>query len=292
MATMGLDALKVFQVVAQAQSFTRAAQQLGQDKSQVSRTVRALEASLKTALLVRTTRSVRTTSEGEALLHRITPLLVGLEQAARAVPDLAQAPSGEVVVTATADLGRALLAPALVAFRARYPEVRVKVLLGEALLDLMGQGVDLALRVGRPGGQAVVARKLGELDAGFFASPGYLQRRGALERPEQLASHERLWPTPPKGQRAFAPGQPPQAPSVECADFGLLAELARGGGGVALLPTFLAARDVASGALVRVLPGLTLGGAPLYLVSRPLKPLPARVAALRAFLLEGLRLRG
>lgn len=286
MATARLDALKVFQVVAQAQSFTQAALQLRQDKSQVSRTVRALEATLRVVLLVRTTRSVRTTAEGAALLHRITPLLAGLEQAVSAVPDRADIPTGEVVIAATPDLGRALLAPALVSFRAKFPSVRVKVLLAHELASLWGSDVDLALRVGGPGGEGLVARKLGELAAGFFASPAYLERRGAPTRVEQLAMHEGLWPTPAKGQRAFAPKLIVVGAAVQCADFGLLAELARAGGGVALLPSFLAARDVATGRLVRVLPDFTLGSAPLYLVSRPRRPLAPRVEALRSHLLQ------
>jgi len=76
---------------------------------------------------------------------------------------------------------------------------------------------------------------------------------------------------------------------VQCADFSLLAELARLGAGVALLPTFLAARDVASGALARVLPQVSLADAPLYLVSRPMKPVPPRVKVLREWLLQHLR---
>jgi DNA-binding transcriptional LysR family regulator len=152
----------------------------------------------------------------------------------------------------------------------------------------MRQGVDLALRVGRPGGGSLVARRLGELEAAFFAAPAYLQRRGTPQKLEQLSAHDGLWPAPPKGQRSFAPGEQQPAAAIECADFGLLAEVAKAGGGIALLPTFLAAREVASGALVRVLPAVALGGAPLYLVSRPLRPLPARVAALRGYLLEAL----
>jgi DNA-binding transcriptional LysR family regulator len=178
------------------------------------------------------------------------------------------------------------VAPSLVRFRARYPAVRVRVELASGLVDLTRDGVDLALRVGRPGGASLIARRLGALTSGFFASPAYLKRRGAPTRPEHLADHEGLWPAPARGRRAFTPGSRPPAPAVSCEDFGLLAELARAGGGVALLPTFLAARDVASGSLVRVLPEVALGDAPLYLVSRPQRPLPPRVAALRAFLID------
>jgi DNA-binding transcriptional LysR family regulator len=233
---------------------------------------------------------VRLTADGEALLARVGPLLVGLGEALGAAPDRVEAPSGEVHVATTPDLGRALLAPALVGFRQRFSSVRVKVSLSHELVDLLRDGVDLALRVGRPGGDSFVARKVGELSAGFFAAPSYLARRGVPQRIEQMAAHDGLWPTPPKGQRSFAFGRAaPPPPAVECADFGLLAECARAGGGVALLPTLLAARDVATGALVRVLPEFSPGGAPLYLVSRQVRPAAPRVTALRAFLLEALR---
>jgi DNA-binding transcriptional LysR family regulator len=291
MTTVDLAALRSFQQVAQRGSFTRAAAQLGLDKSKVSRDVRALEASIKAVLLVRSTRSVRLTPEGEALFRRVAPLLAGIEEAVAAVPDQTAIPAGEVVLATTPEIGRELVAPSLVPFRARYPAVRVRVVLATQFVDLLSEGVDLALRVGRPGGGALVARKLTDLTAGFFAAPSYLRRRAAPARTEQLAEHECLWPTPPRGQRSFAPGLAPPPPSIDCADFGLLAEVARSGGGIALLPTFLAARDVAAGALVRLLPDISLMNAPLYLVSRPLRPLPPRVAALRSFLLEALLAR-
>ncbi len=286
-----MDALKVFLVVAQTQSFTRAAAQLGSDKSQVSRVVKGLEQELGVSLLVRSTRVVRVTPEGAALQRRIAPLLAELEAAVAAVPDQVELPSGEVVITTTPDLGRAVLAPALVGFRVRYPSVRVQVVLANELLDLLAARVDLALRVGRPGSEALVARKVGELNAGFYASHAYLERRGTPQRPEQLGDHETLWPTPPKGQRSFAPGEGTAPPAIECQDFGLLAEVARLGGGIALLPSFFAERDLHTGALVRVLPDFSLGGAPLYLVSRAVRSLPPRVTALRAFLLEALAQR-
>lgn len=286
--TVSFDALRVFQAVAEAQGFTRAAVKLGLDKAAVSRTVRALEASMQAALLVRSTRSVRLTPEGEALFRRVAPLLAGLEVAVTQVPERAAIPSGEVVLTTTPDLGRALVAPALASFRRRFPGVTVTVHLAHDVVDLMREGVDLALRVGRPGPGSAIARKVGELQAGFYASPEYLARRGVPESLEALAGHDGLWPSPPRGQKAFGVGAPPPSASVRCGDFGFLLELAKAGGGVALLPAFLAAREVAAGALARVLPATSLGGAPLYLVSRPLKPLPARVVALRQHLLEAL----
>jgi DNA-binding transcriptional LysR family regulator len=120
----------------------------------------------------------------------------------------------------------------------------------------------LAIRAGRPGSPTLVARKVGTLESGFFAAPAYLKRRGLPTKIEQLTEHETYWPMPARGQVALASEtHATPEPSVACSDFGLLAELARIGGGIALLPT-------------------------VYLVSRAPAELPPRVAALRKFLLE------
>jgi DNA-binding transcriptional LysR family regulator len=286
MTTNRLEALRVFRAVAELRSFTAAAQRLSMDKSHVSRTVRGLEVSLGVPLLVRTTRSVRATAEGEALLGRVGPALEEIDRALESTGDASAIPRGLVTVTTTIDLGQAWLAGALVRFRLSFPTIHVRVLLTNDVVDLSRADVDLAIRVGRPGSDHLVARKLGEVTAGFFASPAYLERRGTPTRLEQLTGHEGLWPMPPKGHRAFAPDAEPAPPAVTCADFSLLAEVARAGGGVALLPTMLAARHVAVGALVRVLPTFSAGAAPLFLVSRAARPVPARVAALRNHLLR------
>ncbi len=283
-----VDDLQSFVAVAQTNSFTKAAKRLCIDKSKVSRDVRAVEVLLRVPLIVRSTKAVRLTPEGEELFRRLAPLLAEIEAAIHSIPDRASAPSGEVTITTTPDLGRDLMAPVLVRFRARFPAVRVRVILTNELMDLFRDGVDLALRVGRPDGDDYVAKKLAELEAGFYAAPAYLKRTGPIDRLEHLLDHEGLWPTPPKGQTSFATLGSSRPPAVACTDFLLLAEMARSGGGVALLPTFLAARDEVAGALVRVLPAVTLRQAPLYLVSHQTRAVAPRVAALRSFLLEAI----
>lgn len=292
-----LNRLRVFVEVARAQGFTRAAGRLGLDKARVSRVVAALEQELGVALLARSTRSVRLTAEGAALLQRVEPALGELVAAVR--PMGAARPAGLVTITATPEVARALLAPALAAFRLRHPEVRVKLVAVEAVADLLREGIDLALRVGRPGAGGLIARRLCDLEAGFFAAPSYLERRGVPQSPADLAAHDGLWPAPRRGQQAFqlgatgaGAGPAPPTAAISCGDFDVLAALARAGAGIAVLPTLVAADDLASGRLVRVLPRLALGAARLYLVSRPERPAPARVAALRAFLLEALRSPG
>ncbi|HPH64604.1 MAG TPA: LysR substrate-binding domain-containing protein [Kofleriaceae bacterium] len=286
MATDKLAALQAFQAVAQAQSFTKAAARLQLDKSKISRSVRELEQLLGATLLVRSTRSVRVTPDGEVLLRHVSPHLAALEAATEVLTDRVAIPAGEVTIATTPDIGRDLLAPTLAGFRARYPDVRVRMLLGADMVDMMRDDADIAVRVGQPGGNTLVARRIGELTSGFFAAPAYLKRRGTPTKMEHMSQHDGLWPTPPRGQKSFTPGRTPPEPAIASSDFGLLAEVARTGGGIALLPTFMAARDVAAGALVRVLPDFSLANAPVYIVSRPIKTLPPRVQVLRTALLE------
>lgn len=286
MTTINLDVLRVFAAVAELRSFTVAARRLGLDKSHVSRVVRNLEQQMGTPLLVRTTRNVRTTHEGAALYAKAAPALAVLEGALQRTAERVGTPLGEVTLTTTPDLARALVAPHLPTFRERYPGVRVKLVLAREILDMSEHDIDLALRVGTPGPGSHVAKKVGVIDAGFFAAPSYLARCGTPRALTALGEHETLWPAPSRERRVFAAHAPPA--SLQCDDFGLLAELARAGAGVALLPTYLAARDVALGHLRRVLSEVSLGRSPLYLVAPPGR-LPRRVAVLRELLLTSLR---
>lgn len=286
LTSMNLNHLQVFQRVVQARSFAVAARALRVDRTRVSRVIGALERDLGVRLFVRTTRSVAPTPEGQALARRIAGPLGELEGAVAAVPAARAIPTGEVTLTATADAARALLAPLLPRFRSQCPAVRLRLELSDEVVPFT-RGIDLALRVGRPGAGSLVARKLRNLEAGFFAAPSYLAARGAPHQVPDLAAHDGLWPMV-RGTRSFAPGAPPPPPAIACADFGALAALAVHGAGVALVPIFVAAPHVARGELVRVVPGFAVGGAPLYLVSGPPAQLPARVTALRDFLIEAL----
>lgn len=285
-AKLELQQLWAFCAVAQHGSYTAAAKHLGLDKSKVSRDVRTLEERVATTLLLRNTRNVKLTPEGQALYERASPAFAALQAAVAGAAARQETPMGEVRLTTTAELGRVVLTPVLAAFRARYPQVSLVVSLDAALADFTKDGVDLALRVGRPGSNELTARKLGELRSGFFAAPAYLGRRGLPTAIEHLGAHDGLWPTPPKGRKAFAFGGKATAPVVECDDFEMLRDLARHGAGIALLPEFVAAKDEQAGALVRVLPAVALGGGALFLVSRAPRQLPKRVSVLRQYLLE------
>ena len=279
--TIDLNRLEVFRAVATSASITSAAERLGLDKGRVSRVVAALEQSLGAPLLARTTRAMRLTPEGAALLERIAGPLDSLKAATQLPRSTAF--EGQVTLATSPEIARVFLPAALTSFRLRYPRVRL-VLRASADLEDLGD-VDLALRVGRKAPAAWVSTRVRELESGFFAAPGYLERRGEPRGPEDLPHHEGLWPTPPRGTRAFSTdGLRPIQPSVSCSDFSVLATLCLASAGVALLPTFLVGAEVAAGLLVRVMPAVTLGGAPLMLISRPPGQLAPRVRELRAHL--------
>lgn len=280
---MNLNHLAVFRAVAAARSFTEAAKLLAADKAHVSRVVRALEESLGVALITRTTRKVGLTPAGEGLLAMVSGPLEVLERAGTTIADRTKAPSGLVTLTTTPDLARALVAPVLPSFRARFPQVTVRVHAGPDVKSFADPSLDLALRVGQQRERDVKVRKLGELEAGFFAAPRYLAARGTPRAMTDLAAHETLWPFGDK-KASFGAGKTPP-PSIACDDFAVVLEVARAGGGVAVLPTHLAKLPVLEGALVRLFPDVVLRGAPLALVSRSQRPLPARVEALKAHLL-------
>lgn len=281
---MNLNHLMVFRAVAEQKSFTAAAAELRADKAHVSRVVRTLEDALGVVLVTRTTRSVTLTPAGEGLLAIVRGPLDALARAGTTIADRAKAPSGLVTLTTTPDLARALVAPLLPSFRVRFPDVSVRLRVGPTIETLSDTSLDMALRVGAETEREVRVRKLGELEAGFFAAPRYLAARGTPKTPAQLQNHETAWPHGTK-KRSFGGGRATPSPSIACEDFAVLLEVARAGGGVVVLPLHVAKPHVLEGSLVRLFPEVALGGAPLYLVTRKERPLPARVEALRAHLI-------
>lgn len=296
---MDLDQLAVFVRVVDARGFAEAARRLGKPKSSVSRAVARLEAALGARLLHRTTRRLALTPAGATLYERVAPHVAALQLATRSLPESDRAPAGEVRITAPNDLGTAFLADLVARFRARYPAVHVEVHLTVRTVDLLAEGFDLALRAGAVSDPALVVRRLASLEAHFYAATEYLARRGTPRTPDELvAAHEcvlfrsRAQPAAalkvhgPRGALALAP-----RPGVVCDDFGFVLGVVRAGGGVGLMPAFLAARDVAAGRMTRVLPEYAARGGALHVVSPSARDQPRRVAVFKDFLIKSLQTR-
>src|SRR5438552_17525925 len=190
MSTIDLNRVRLFVRVAEAGSFTGAARLSGLPTSSVSRAVAALERELAVRLIQRTTRRLQLTEAGRVYYESVSRALSGMDEAAAAVSELQDAPRGRVRITAPADLGHWLLAPSLVRFATRYPEVQIEVSLTQRIVDLVHEGFDLALRVGKLADNRLVARALGPVRAGIFAAPRYLKRRGRPRSVADVADHD------------------------------------------------------------------------------------------------------
>lgn len=182
------EGISEFVAVAEAGSFTAAAKQLGISTAQVSRQVSQLEARLATKLFYRTTRRVTVTEAGQVYYQHCRQVLDGLDQAERAVTDWQQTPKGRLRVTAPVTYGEGTVAPLLNDLVVRYPELEVQLFLTNQKLDLVAEGFDLAVRLGKLETSSLVAKRLASRTQYVCAAPSYLAAHGT---PQSLADLER-----------------------------------------------------------------------------------------------------
>jgi DNA-binding transcriptional LysR family regulator len=294
---MDLNRIRVFVKVADARTFTEAARILGLPTSSVSRAVSALERELGVRLIQRTTRRLQLTDAGRAYYETVSRALSGIDEVAAAVSQMQDVPRGLVRITTPADLGPWLLPEALTRFGAKYEEVRVEVTLTQRIVDLVQEGIDLALRIGRLADTRLVARKIGLMRAGLFASSEYLRRKGVPRVPADLARHDCIAFRPVGGKVMWELAGPGGRESIEVRgavgadDTMFVREMAAAGRGIAMLPIFARSDPFASEALTRVLPDHLTDGVPISLVHASSHFLSKRVALLRDHLLKELSTR-
>lgn len=279
---MQLDDLKLFADVARLGSYARAAEANGVSRSTLSRIIQRLEAEAGVPLLHRTTRRVGLTSAGATLLDRVRPALDDLHRAIDDLRDSRGAPAGLLRVTASADVGATILAPVIAALVTRYPQLRVETILTLRPVDLVAERVDVALRLytGQPTDGGLTGRRLMDMAFGWYAAPAYLERRGVPQDEPDLAAHELI-----------APSRTHSKARVQIDDPFFALALARAGAGLGLLPQDLCGEDVERGALIRVLPEVSLFTGQLWLVYPTGGGSPA-VAAFRDAVLDHLTATG
>ncbi len=287
-----LNEVAVFAKVVECESFSEAARQLGLPKSTVSRRISALEDSLGIRLLQRTTRSLHLTDAGHSYYQQISSALSVLQEAAENVQELDILPRGKVRITAPADLGSSGLAEVMAKFVDKYPEIDVEAILTNRYVDLVGEGVDLAIRAGKLKDSSLIARKI-TAKTGFIlvASPEYLKRAGTPQSPEELKEHscvifrrENTWCIDGAERRAVVE----VSGSISADDYGFVRGAARGGAGIACIPAPTVFFDLAVGRLVRILPDWGGIESHLHLVYPSARHLSRRVIVLRDFLVEHL----
>jgi DNA-binding transcriptional LysR family regulator len=187
-----IDAMQAFVAVADLKGFAPAARKLGLSPSGVTRLIAALEDRLGARLLQRTTRSVTLTDVGARYLERIRRILADVEEAERSTQDERTRPSGRLVVSAPVGFGRLHVSPVMSAYLTRYPEVSGELRLSDRMINLVEDGVDLAVRIGHLADSSLVARHVGEMRRIVVAANGYLKQRGEPNTPEAIASHETI----------------------------------------------------------------------------------------------------
>ncbi|MBH3412238.1 LysR family transcriptional regulator [Pseudomonas putida] len=250
--------MRIFAQVMEAGSFTAAADRLGMSKQSVSRRLMQLEERLGVRLLNRSTRRLDATPLGQHYYQSALRLLGEVQQVEHDISGQAQALRGTLRLSAPLSFAMAHLGCLLTEFLQLHPQVDVEVDLSDRAVDLIGEGYDLALRIGALDDSSLVARRIADVERVYCASPAYLDARGVPTRPEQLAEHDCL----PYGhsrqvQWQFRQGGKAQAIQVtgrmRANNGELLREAAVAGMGVTYLPTFIVGQALADGRLVTVL---------------------------------------
>lgn len=185
-----LDAMRAFVSVADLEGFAPAARKLGLSAPAVTRLVASLEEHLGARLLQRTTRSVTLTDVGARYLERARRILGDVEEAEGSVQAERTQPSGRLVVSAPLMFGRLHVGPIMSAYLKKYPDVSAEFRLSDRMVNLVDEGVDLAVRIGHLADSSVVARTVGDMRRVVVGAPRYLRARGTPVKPSDLAGHE------------------------------------------------------------------------------------------------------
>ncbi len=184
-----IDAFRLFTAVAELESFTRAADRLGLTPGAASKQIAALEDRVQARLLERTTRSVRLTDAGRALLDRVRPWIAEYEAIENGLVADQAAAAGVLRISAPVDFGANRLVEPVTAFMERWPNVEVRLELADRMVDLVDEGYDLAVRLGHLNDSSLIAKRLADAPMSVVASPAYLERHGEPQHPGELARH-------------------------------------------------------------------------------------------------------
>src|SRR5271169_4534331 len=187
-----IGAMQAFVAVADLQDFAPAARKLGLSPSGVTRLIAALEDHLGARLLQRTTRSVAVTDAGARYLERARRILANVEEAEGAAEGERLLPRGRLAVSAPVGFGRLHVSPVMSEYLKRHPEVSGDLRLSDLMINLVDEGVDLAVRIGHLPDSSLAARHVGEMRRIVVASPGYLKAHGEPRTPEAIASHQTI----------------------------------------------------------------------------------------------------
>lgn len=292
-----LDCDRMLIAVLDSGSFAGAARRLGVSPGQASKLVSKLEADLGVQLLKRTTRALSPTEVGQAYYERVRLLVEEFDALDASVRNASGAPAGRLRLTAPLSFGKLQLLPLLLAFADAFPNIQLDVNLSDRVMNLVDEGFDMAVRVGKPSDSSLIARKLCDARIDVVAAPAYLARHGEPLLPEDLAGHEciiddnfrdplnwRFRLSSPRGEVAVG-----VAGRLRFSNGEACLAAAEAGFGIARVPSFIAYASLRDGRVQRILRDSDDTALGIYALYPPARHLALKVRTLVDFLANGLR---
>lgn len=296
MALPDYEGWACFVAVADGGSFTAAAAALGLSKASVSKAVTRLETSLGITLLHRSSRVVAVSTAGTGLLEEARAMVAAATAATEAARGDRLDLAGPIRLAAPMSFGIKVLGPVVAAFLEQHPAVEIDLLLSDARNDPIAEGIDLTLRIAPLADSSLLARTIAPVAASLIASPAYLEKHGTPRHPLDLARHrligyghrQRAMPLhfSRKGEEATVLPTGPLFTN----NGDVMVPVIVAGGGIAVLPDFIAADELAAGTVVPILTDWSLPQSHLHLLSPPSRLRPARVRAFSDHLVDTLKL--
>lgn len=284
--------MQVFVRVVQVGSFSAAARSLDLTPSAISKQIGRLEDRLRTRLFNRTTRRLNLTEAGTGFYERCRQILSDIEEAEQAVVDLRSTPRGTLKLALPSAFGRLHVAPILAAYLQRYPEMRIDLNLNDRLIDILAEGMDLAVRIGDLSDSSLIARRLAPNRRVVCGAPAYFARRPVPEKPEDLLDHNCLVYTyrasrndwhfsGSDGKETIQVAGNLEANSAEALHAAVLS-----GVGIGLLPMWLIGTDLKAGRIIEVLGSYHFPDSAVYAVYPPGRHLSPKVRSFVDYLAE------
>lgn len=289
-----LTSMNVFVRVAKAGSFAGAARDLGISRAMATKHIMQLESELNTRLFNRTTRNISLTEVGQSYLERCQQVLLDVEEMEAAVTHMQREPRGLLKISAPPVIGATQIAPALTEYLKGYPELSVEMVLKGGQVDLIDEGVDIAIYLGPISDTSLVARKLASSSLVVCASPEYLKQYGAPQDPEDLEDHSCLinWAIPPRNKWRFKGILGEREVTVTGrmqANMGDPIRMAAVNGlGLVMLPKYIVGRDIEKGKLVPIMEDYAIAPLDIHAVYPHRKYLSAKVRSFVDFIQEWL----
>lgn len=262
---MDLDAIAIYVKVVDAESFSGAARLLKMPKTTVSAKIASLERRLGVTLIQRTTRKLHVTDAGRLYYQHCASALKELEQGEAEIHARQEGPKGLIKITAPADFGHSVLPKIVCEYLKRFPETQVELIVTNRIVDLIGEGIDLAIRAGSLKDSTLMARKFFDIQSGFWAAPAYLKKYGVPDHPRDLVNHNLAVHTTILARESeLTDGKSsyklPAKARVIVDDFETVKSLLLLKEGIGWAPLFLVNREVEAKELVAVLPKWKLQG--------------------------------